>query len=127
VLLLYQGDLARVPALLAGAPLERDARPGIEYRAAIAHREKRAGRSRAFTGAELVAFYAEVFEGAPPEDDPYLARVPAAARELPRAGLSLLEARALEEAGDLEAAAAARTAFSSGWARARRAWVQPRE
>src|SRR5262245_26905304 len=127
VLLLYQGDLGRAPGLLADAPIERDARPGIEYRAAIAHREKRAGRSSALTGRDLVAFYEAVLEAAPPEDDPYLERVPPAARELPRAGLALLRARTLEEAGDREAAAAARSAFSSGWEHGRLAWVHSRE
>jgi spermidine synthase len=126
VLVLYQGNLARAAEVLAGAPVERDDRPGIEYRAAIAHREKRAGRSTAFVGRELVAFYDRVFALAEPEADPYLARLPAPGRELPRAGLDLLRARVLEEAGDREGAAAALEAFSSVWARTGLAGAQTR-
>jgi spermidine synthase len=116
-LLLYQGNLAMAADLLAGAPVERDHRPGLEYRAAIAHREKRAGRSTAFVGRELVDFYARVFERVSPGTDPYLARLPTEDRELPRAGLALLRARVLEETGDREGAAAARQAFKAVWSR----------
>jgi spermidine synthase len=126
-LLLYQGNLGRAPELLAGAPLERDARPRVEYRAAIAHREKRAGRSSAFAGEGLVDFYERVFDRVPPEGDPYLARIAPAARGLPRAGLALLRARALEEVGDRDGATAARNAFSAGWETGRLGWVHSKE
>ncbi len=128
LLLFYQGHLAPDPdrrALLTAAAVERDARPSVEYRAAIAHREKRAGRSQAFVGEELVGFFDRVFDHEPPEADPYLARVPSGAGELPRAGLALLRGSVLEEAGDREGAAAARRLFSSVWKRASRTQQTP--
>jgi spermidine synthase len=118
VLLLYQGNLSRARELFAAAPPETDARPRIEYRAAIAQREKRAGRSSALVGRDLVDFCDEVFAHAPPAADPYLGRVPAAARELPRAGLALLRAGVLEAAGDAEGAETARDAVARAMAEA---------
>ena len=118
VLLLYQGNLARAPELLGTGPIERDSRPQIEYRAAIAHREKRAGRGSALVEAAMIGLFDRIFERVPPGSDPFLGEVAAERRELPRAGLELLRAEVLERAGDREAAAGARSAFAAAWSRA---------
>jgi spermidine synthase len=118
ILLLYQGNLRLAAELVADAPVETDARPRLEYRAAVAQREKRAGRAHAFVGRPLADFYEAIFERIPPESDPYLARVGAEQRELPRAGLALLRRQALEQAGDAAGAAAARERFEAIWRRA---------
>jgi spermidine synthase len=125
VLLLYQGNLAAIEALLATAAPETDARPRIEYRAAISQREKRAGRSGALVGRELVRLYEEVLANGPPEADPYLARLPAPVRALPGAGLALLRAAVLEAEGDSAGARAARDEFSAAMAGAGLAGSRP--
>jgi spermidine synthase len=118
VLLLYQGNLASAPDALGAGPIERDLRPRIEYRAAIAHREKRAGRASALVGAEMVHLFERIFERVPPDSDPYLVDVSPERRGLPRAGLDLLRAAVLERSGDREGASAARAAFAAAWSRA---------
>jgi spermidine synthase len=118
ILLFYQGDLSRAADALGAGPIETDARPRIEYRAAIAHREKRAGRASALIDAEMVALYERIFERLPPESDPFLAKVGPDRRGLPRAGLDLLRAGILERSGDAAGAAAARAAFAAAWRRA---------
>jgi hypothetical protein len=118
VLLLYQGNLGRAHDAFGAGPIERDARPRIEYRAAIAHREKRAGRASALVGAEMIGVFDRIFEQVPPGSDPFLARVAPERRELPRAGLDLLRAAVLDGAGEIEAASAARAAFEAAWSRA---------
>jgi len=112
VLLLYQGNLALAPGLFDEAPLEYDARPRLEFGAAVAHREKRAGRANALAGAELVVFGEALLAQVPAEGDPFLARFEPAKRLLPRAGLELVRAASLGEAGDPAGASAARARFS---------------
>jgi len=118
VLLLYQGNLALAAEALGPGPIERDSRPRIEYRAAIAHREKRAGRASALVGSEMIGLYDRIFERVPPASDPYLARIDAERRELPRAGLEQLRAGVLERAGDRDGAARARASFAAIWSAA---------
>jgi spermidine synthase len=118
ILLFYQGDLSRAADALGDGPIETDSRPRIEYRAAIAHREKRAGRASALIDGEMVRLYERVFERLDPESDPFLAKVEPARRGLPRAGLELLRAGVLERSGDVAGATAARAAFSDAWERA---------
>ena len=113
VLLLYQGNLGLAPGLFAAAPVERDARPRIEFGAAVAHREKRAGRANALVEAELVALGDELFARVPPRGDPFLARVGEAWRDLPEAGLELVRAEVLQQAGDRAAAREARSRFTA--------------
>src|SRR4030095_16105103 len=90
VLLLYQGNLGLAPELFADAPIERDARPWIEFGAAIAHREKRAGRAHALVGDELVSLGDALLARLAPEGDPLLrgrrARRAPPPRGGPRAG-----------------------------------------
>lgn len=117
VLLLYQGDLARARAALGPGAIETDARPRVEYRAAVAHREKHAGRASALVGGEWIALCDEIFERAPPASDPALAQLDPGWRELPQAGLELLRARVLARAGDRAAALRAHAAFADVWSR----------
>ena len=91
----YAGNAGEGMDLFAHAPLNRDARPVIEYRAPRAH----GGAERGFVGVELARLYEELLEQAPPAADPYLASLDARQRGFVIAGLSYYRYAALRDAG----------------------------
>jgi spermidine synthase len=111
-LLFYAGNLSAARDLVAGAPINTDDRPVIEYLAPATPVEVVAGRAEWLTGLALSRFWAQLAAGVPPDDDPYLASVPVAEREDVDAGRSLHDAAILRSAGREEDARAAFDAFT---------------
>lgn len=80
----YAGNAAS--GLFAGAALNTDDRPRIEYLAPRTHRAVITGAASWVTGRERDALYAALIEALPPEDDPHLGQLSPAQHEIVRAG-----------------------------------------
>ncbi len=98
----YVGNATAYPDWFEGAPLNRDERPVIEYRAPRAHGGD--ADARGFVSMELARFYEELLEGVPPSRDPYLQDLDDAQRDYVAAGLSYYRYAALQHEGHHEAA-----------------------
>ncbi len=107
---LYAGNAAS--GLFAEAPVNTDDRPLIEYLAPRTHRAVIAGRARWLTGAQRDRLYAELLSALPPEEDPYLAQLTPAQRDLVRAGAVYAQWRGLRAANDPQAPAEWQTFLS---------------
>jgi spermidine synthase len=99
----YAGNAAS--GLFAGAPVNTDDRPLIEYLAPRTHRAVIAGDANWLTGADRDRLYADLLEALPPADDPHLARLSPAHHALPRAGAVYAAWRGLRTRDDLRAGA----------------------
>jgi spermidine synthase len=80
----YAGNAAS--GLFAGAPVNTDDHPLIEYLAPRTHRAVIAGTARFLIGPERDRLYADLLDALPPEADPHLSLLTPAQRDLPRAG-----------------------------------------
>lgn len=80
----YAGNAAS--GVFAGAPVNTDDHPLIEFTAPRTHRAVIAGTASFLTGPERDRLYAELLEAMPPASDPHLARLTPAQRVLPVAG-----------------------------------------
>ncbi|MGL4415237.1 fused MFS/spermidine synthase [Roseinatronobacter monicus] len=99
----YAGNAAS--GLLADAPINTDDWPLIEYLAPRTHRAVIAGRANWLTGQARDQLYADLLAALPPEDDPHLAQLDDAQRDLTRAGAVYAEWRGLRARNDLRAGA----------------------
>ena len=100
----YIGDLGAARALVEHAPLNTDDRPLIEYLAPVTHRRVE-GRTASFlVRDQLTGLCADFLRASPPEQDPYLSRLSALERGLPRAGFYTLASSVARRMGrDAEA------------------------
>ena len=99
----YAGNAAS--GLFADAPINTDDWPLIEYLAPRTHRAVIAGRANWLTGQARDQLYADLLAALPPEDDPHLAQLDDAQRDLTRAGAVYAEWRGLRARNDLRAGA----------------------
>jgi len=106
LLLSYCGNLTEARALVEQAPVNTDDRPLIEYRAPITHRRALAEGTGWFEREELILFYEELLETAPPERDLYLANLEEHLTGYVRAGFLVHRGRILRDLGKEEEAAA---------------------
>jgi spermidine synthase len=109
----YAGRLSAARHLVPDGPLNTDDRPIIEYGAPITHRQQRTGAAAWFTSTELLDFFRAVLDAAPPEHDPYLARLDPAEREWVRAGFHYHAAEVHRRLGNETLAAAHRQEFAA--------------
>jgi hypothetical protein len=82
----YVGNLSAARALVESAPLNTDDRALIEYLAPITHRRVGSHAASFLIGEELVRLLGDLQQAAPPERDPYLARLSPAERGFATAG-----------------------------------------
>ncbi|MGY6632243.1 MAG: fused MFS/spermidine synthase [Alkalilacustris sp.] len=80
----YAGNAAS--GLFAGAPLNTDDRPRIEYLAPRTHRAVITGAASWVIGPERDTLFADLLDALPPEADPHLARLTPDQHEIVRAG-----------------------------------------
>ena len=99
-LLFYAGNLTAAQALVAGAPINTDDRPVIEYLAPVTPMEVVRGRAEWLTGFALSRLWAQLAAIVPADRDPYLVSVPAAERQDVEAGRMLYDASVLRAAGE---------------------------
>ncbi len=109
----YAGHLSRARHLVPDGPLNTDDRPVVEYAAPVTQREQRAGTATWFHSLDLLAFFRDLQDAAPPEDDPYLSRVDVHEREWVRAGLDYHAAAIHRATGRTDLAEAAMRAFEA--------------
>jgi spermidine synthase len=112
-LLFYAGNLTPARALFATAPINSDDRPVIEFLAPATPMEVLRGRAEWLTGLALSRLWAQLAATVPPDEDPYLASVPAEERRDVDAGRLLHDAAILGAAGQEESARAAFAGFAS--------------
>jgi spermidine synthase len=91
----YAGNVSRLRHEFAGAGLNTDDRPRMEYFSPGLLLDE----SRRFVGAQLGSFYARLMDECPPRTDPYLAQLHARERSYVTAGLEYYEAMRLRDAG----------------------------
>ncbi len=103
VLRLYAGNVT-ASGVFAGAPLNTDTRPVVEYEAPRTHRRARVGEVDLVVGAARDALFRRLAEATPPAVDPYLARLDATGLAAVRAGLHYVQHARLTAEGDREAA-----------------------
>ena len=82
----YAGNLSVARRLVDHAPLNTDDRPLIEYLSPITHRRVGSHTASFLIGEELVRLYGDLQTAAPPEPDPYLARLNPGERGFATAG-----------------------------------------
>jgi len=82
----YAGNLSTARGLVAHAPLNTDDRPLIEYLSPITHRRVGSHQASFLIAQELVRLYGDLQSAAPPDPDPYLARLTRAERGFATAG-----------------------------------------
>jgi spermidine synthase len=98
--LFYAGNLTANRDRFAGAAINTDDMPLIEYQAPIAQREQAGGARPWFISFPLAQFEAALFRAIPPARDPYLARLTPEEREFALAGMDLFSAILQREAGN---------------------------
>ncbi len=98
--LFYAGNIGANRALFAGAPINTDDRPIIEYEAPVAQREQAGGARPWFTSFPLAEFEAKLLRGLQPVDDPYLAELAPGERDYALAGMDLFSAILQRDAGN---------------------------
>ena len=103
----YVADLGRLRDGFADAPLNTDDRTVLEYLAPITERNSKGARTApVLAWEELLRFCEELQAAAPPQSDPYLARVGEARRRQVRAGTDYYGYEVMRRLGrDAEAAA----------------------
>lgn len=102
--LFYINNLTAHRELFAGAPINTDDRPIIEYEAPVAQREQAGGARPWFTSFPLAQFEAKLLRALPPARDPYLADLAPAERDYSLAGMDLFSAILQRDAGNEEQA-----------------------
>ena len=111
-LLYYCGNLSAAQSLVKTYPLNTDDRPVIEYRAPVAQRQEKAGKTSWFVGLELLRFFEKLVQFALPENDPYLREMGESDRQFVLAGLNFYRVQVLEVAGDSSGAQQALSQFT---------------
>ncbi|WFE75019.1 spermidine synthase [Roseinatronobacter sp. S2] len=99
----YAGNVAS--GLFADAPINTDDWPLIEYLAPRTHRAVIAGRANWLTGPVRDRLYDDLLTALPPQQDPHLALLTDAQRDLARAGAVYARWRGLRARDDLHAGA----------------------
>ena len=103
-LLFYAGNLSAASGLVASAPINTDDRPVIEYLAPATPMEVVAGQAEWLTGFALSRLWSQLAAAAPPDQDPFLALLTPAEREMVIAGRLLQDVAILHDAGQMQAA-----------------------
>ena len=107
----YAGHITSGHPLVAGAPLNTDNRPVIDYQAPINHRRQKAGDIDWFTGARMLDFMASHVAQDVLSKDPYISSIDPAWQDAVLAGYYFHAYLALRQRGNKEDGEAAREAY----------------